>query len=404
MRSSCRPAASSGAGKSLRSKSHSLMCCRIFAGFFILVVILLVNLWVPLALADNGTAGDTGQGQTTLAHDSVTTTSASTSSPASVVPRNNTGVSGDTSTASGSVPASSGSSDLSGVAVESKIQQAGGSSAAPDTNAAPAGSGSTPSNQTASPAVTSHDEDEGEDEQSELKNYELHLICGQPYWASQDDYNNHLLSVDYLIGNTGSGKAKNVRITSATATNGVTAATPIPISLGDLDPGDWITTTIKWLIKPDTTRFNTTITVCASCEEEDENDGDHQNEGSNGNDDDNNGNDSGGDQGSNGDNKDSEGNNPIDDPIDNPNNGGSGDNNNGDQADLGTLINVPNSEAVNPAPGVPAPAVSTLVTDRAALPSTGFDLPLVLVMSLGLVGLGVSLVAVQRLAHGHPHQ
>jgi hypothetical protein len=283
------------------------------------------------------------------------------------------------------------------VAAESKIQQTGGSSAAPDANAAPAG----PGNQTASPAVTSDHEDEDENEQSELKNYELHLICGQAYWASQDDYNNHLLSVNYQIGNTGSGKAKNVRITSATATNGVTAVTPIPISLGDLDPGDWVTTTIKWLIKPDTTRFNTTITVCASCEEEDENGGNHQNEGSNGNNDNNDGNDSGGDQGNNGNNKDSEGNN--NNPIDNPDDGGSGGNNNGNQPDLGNSLSVPNNEAVNLAPGVPAPAVSTLVADRAALPSTGFDLPLALIMSLGSVVLGVSLATVQRLAHGHWH-
>jgi len=391
------------------------MFCRVFAGLFILAVILLVNLWVPLALADNGTAGDAGQGQTTLAHDSVTTINASTSSPAPAV-SGNTSVSGSTSTASntntasGSVPASSDGGDLNGATAESKMQQTGGLSAAPDANAASAGSNLNPGNQAASPAVASHDkdegedEDQGEDEQSELKNYELHLICGKPYWASQDDFNNHLLSVDYQIGNTGSGKAKNVRITSATATNGVTAATPIPINLGDLNPGDWVTATIKWLIKPDTTGFQTTLTVCASCEEEDENGDDHQNEGSNGNNDDDNGDNSGGDQGDNGDNKDSEGNNPVDNPINNPDDGGSGDRNNDDQLDLSVPLSPPNGEAANPAPEVPAPAVSTLVTDRAALPSTGFNLPLVLVMSLGLVTLGVFLATEQRQVNGRRHQ
>lgn len=95
--------------------------------------------------------------------------------------------------------------------------------------------------------------------------YDLYLICGTGYWASYADYLNHLLSVDYTVGNNGPGTANKVQVVDATADNGVTVATSLPIYLGKLDAGDEATFTLQWLIPYGVVGFKTNIVICTIC-------------------------------------------------------------------------------------------------------------------------------------------
>lgn len=99
----------------------------------------------------------------------------------------------------------------------------------------------------------------------------LELICGQGtadvYWASMDDYNSNLLSINYRLTNTSTTELYQVRVTDYTATNGVKLDTPLPLSLGDLSPGEVLYFTLKWLLpSKGVTGFQTKISICTDFE------------------------------------------------------------------------------------------------------------------------------------------
>ncbi|MHB0867708.1 MAG: hypothetical protein ACYC6B_09345 [Thermoleophilia bacterium] len=117
---------------------------------------------------------------------------------------------------------------------------------------------------------------DSDDSAAEDEYFDLHLECnfGIPgvFWASQADYDAGLLSINYQLTNSGPGVAKNVTVTGATATNGVTIWTdPLPL-LGDLGSGESLTFTLKWLVPKTVKSFQTTLTICADCESKEDND------------------------------------------------------------------------------------------------------------------------------------
>ncbi|MHB1391000.1 MAG: hypothetical protein ACYCXF_07195 [Thermoleophilia bacterium] len=104
--------------------------------------------------------------------------------------------------------------------------------------------------------------------------FNLHLECnfGIPgvFWANRADYDAGILSINYRLTNSGPGVAKDITVTGATATNGVTIWTdPLPM-LGDLGSGDALTFTLKWLVPKGVKTFQTTLTICADCEKKDD--------------------------------------------------------------------------------------------------------------------------------------
>jgi hypothetical protein len=107
---------------------------------------------------------------------------------------------------------------------------------------------------------------------------DLELICGYEdngqqgtFWENgMEDYNAGLLTVNYRLDNTGPEKLVNVRVSEATATNEVKIATELPLLLGEIDPGGYITFHLKWLLpNQEVTGFQTDIEVCADCPRED---------------------------------------------------------------------------------------------------------------------------------------
>ncbi|MDO8735750.1 MAG: hypothetical protein Q7K29_01535 [Thermoleophilia bacterium] len=97
----------------------------------------------------------------------------------------------------------------------------------------------------------------------------LELICGtgsDVYWASMDDYNASLLSINYRLTNTSTTDLYQVRVTEATATKNVKIDTPLPLMLGDLSPGELINFTLKWLIPKGVRGFQTDISICTDFE------------------------------------------------------------------------------------------------------------------------------------------
>ncbi len=112
--------------------------------------------------------------------------------------------------------------------------------------------------------------DDSSSDDAAASQYSLELICGTVYWASMDDYSNHLLSVDYGIVNNGSGTAHEVEVTSATATNGVTASWFSEREWDEIAPGETVNFTIKWFIPPNVTGFISNLEVCSSCNSDDD--------------------------------------------------------------------------------------------------------------------------------------
>lgn len=258
----------------------------------------------------------------------------------------------------------------------------------------------------------------GDDENTETStnvstDYDLNLICGVGqwgvYWDSREDYNTGLLSIDYRLENRGTGTAYSVNVVSATANQGVTVDTALPLSLGDIVGGGWKYFTLKWLVPNGVSYFKTDVQACVDCEEEDEGAGedepgdepgdddsddesgdDDSDDDEPGDDDDSdgddqdNGNGNGNQDNGNGNGNGNQGDNPlIDDPPaleeDPPKNEGGNDNET--PVTGGTGDNV-----VNGGGSSNQPATSLY---RDALPNTGAGLlaDVFLGMALGLLGL-----------------
>jgi len=91
----------------------------------------------------------------------------------------------------------------------------------------------------------------------------LGLSNADAYWASMSDYGSRQLSVDYTMDNHGEGDAENVEIIYAQATNGVFPLTTLPAPVGDLRKGGSGPVTMKYLVQPGVSSFQTTTyAVC----------------------------------------------------------------------------------------------------------------------------------------------
>ena len=93
------------------------------------------------------------------------------------------------------------------------------------------------------------------------------LMMGAPnaYWASYTDYTAGLLSVDWTIGNTGTGIGYDIAITGSANTNGVTAATTLPVTVANImSPAGSAGVTLKYNIPQGTSWWKTTMTGSAT--------------------------------------------------------------------------------------------------------------------------------------------
>ena len=109
-------------------------------------------------------------------------------------------------------------------------------------------------------------------------NYILELICSWPdggdngtFWESSDAYLQGILSIRYKLTNIGTGPAYNLRATGADATRGVKLLTDLStLNLKDLDPGEFLTFVLQWLLPPDVNKpgevFMTSVEICADCQ------------------------------------------------------------------------------------------------------------------------------------------
>ena len=254
---------SPGTGKGYRAGKKGSLFARCFFGASILAIIVLICAWVPAALATDTAGGPAGSGSSTAlaggqqATDSLDTTAVSGNKTAAPAPDTSAGASTATPTLANDPPAPAASTPPETAATAGS--SAGASTTAPTlANDPPGPAAAGASGPARAGSATSASKDEYD--------YELHLICGNPYWGSNDDYLHHLLSIDYTVTNTGTGVAPDVGITKASATNDVYAVTTVPIYLGDIAPGGSVTTTIQWYIPEGVKYFKTDIQVCTGCE------------------------------------------------------------------------------------------------------------------------------------------
>jgi LPXTG-motif cell wall-anchored protein len=74
--------------------------------------------------------------------------------------------------------------------------------------------------------------------------------------------------MNFQLTNTSSDtNISNIRVTSATATNGVKVDDLLPKPLGALGPGEMLNFILKWQVPQGVKNFVTDISICADCEE-----------------------------------------------------------------------------------------------------------------------------------------
>lgn len=236
---------------------------RILVSSLIMLLLLAVCFWAPLAWAD----GSAAQGEYS-------------GSAVNDIQGGSAGPLGDTSTsvvAPASVDAgdvgnaAAGSNDASGIKpADGGKTVSGGSSSSGASNTVSTTSSNPITTSSQSNGVNS-DASSNVVESASDAQYNLTLICnyGDPgtYWASQADYLARLLSIDYRLTNSGPDAAPDLQVTSATANNGVTIVSPLP-DLGTLGVGDSTIFTLKWHVPIGVTRYNTQLTICANCDED----------------------------------------------------------------------------------------------------------------------------------------
>ncbi|MHB1391225.1 MAG: hypothetical protein ACYCXF_08375 [Thermoleophilia bacterium] len=85
------------------------------------------------------------------------------------------------------------------------------------------------------------------------------------YWASWADYTNRHLSIDYKMGNTGTGSALSATVqTSLCNPDTVYAVTQLPSVGGDINPDSNKTVTLKYYVPTNVGSFITTTYVTCS--------------------------------------------------------------------------------------------------------------------------------------------
>jgi len=85
------------------------------------------------------------------------------------------------------------------------------------------------------------------------------------YWASQEDYENRHMSIDYRITNNGPGNAVGTKVTNSTASDGSYLVTPLPQEAGDISEGAYSDVTLKYYIPEGVTSVQTV--VYATCKD-----------------------------------------------------------------------------------------------------------------------------------------
>ena len=87
------------------------------------------------------------------------------------------------------------------------------------------------------------------------------------YWASWADYQNRQLSIDYRMSNAGTGIASAATVAASYGNpTSVYVITPLPLTMGDLNPGISRTVTLKYYVPTSAGRFTTTS--YASCKDD----------------------------------------------------------------------------------------------------------------------------------------
>jgi Tol biopolymer transport system component len=87
----------------------------------------------------------------------------------------------------------------------------------------------------------------------------LSLNLASVYWASMDDYNNRLLSVDYSVSNPSGDPLFFTEVTGSLATTGVTLASATPVAVGDVLSGGAASTTLVYSVPPGINNFKATV-------------------------------------------------------------------------------------------------------------------------------------------------
>lgn len=95
---------------------------------------------------------------------------------------------------------------------------------------------------------------------------ELSLGKTKVYWASQPDYDNRILSIDFNLTNRSAFDVQGIEVVGSKNSAGVLTYTSMPITVGDLTGGsdDSSSFTIKHLIPAGTLSFTTTVYAAAN--------------------------------------------------------------------------------------------------------------------------------------------
>lgn len=262
-----------------------LQAIRLLAGLILLMLLVAVFIWSPVARADDGAGSDVSQTDPT-AVTSGAGGSAGAGSAEDCNCQDGSGSSAASGSAEGSGDTSSSASDAS-------------PSTSPATQAAPSGDEVASTQQTGGAGEGAQVPATAETESSTSFEDNSELICGTGQWGAdgassaekKNDYKAGILTVNYQLTNTSSDLIfYNVMLTGATATNGVTLYWPSLSLLLDsmFMPGEVEKFYLKWQLPSGAGGgfiFTTSLTICADedkeelcpegdCDDGDEKDGD----------------------------------------------------------------------------------------------------------------------------------
>jgi beta propeller repeat protein len=99
----------------------------------------------------------------------------------------------------------------------------------------------------------------------EITSPSLNLTALEVYWEDPAAFMRRELTIDYRIGNPGTGTCINGQVPFGLATSGVTVLRPLPVAIGDLAPGSTFEYGLVYHVPYGVTLFKTT--TFASCED-----------------------------------------------------------------------------------------------------------------------------------------
>lgn len=92
---------------------------------------------------------------------------------------------------------------------------------------------------------------------------DMQLSVDEIYWSSYQDFLDGILSVDFVPESLGAVAPRNVDVWGTVNTNGVTDASTLPLSLGDIALGGSAPFTLLYNIPPGAAFFHTTVYMSA---------------------------------------------------------------------------------------------------------------------------------------------